>query len=374
MGLLDGMFGSSMDDPKTQGMLALGLGLLGGRGNFGQVLSQAGMQGMGAYQQGQDRQAQAKARAMQAQMAQFQLEEQLRKQAQEKKDRALIEQFSMPKYKAGASIMKPGSMDGGPLPFNPLAMLQEGASPQAVQTVGAFQPQAKAPIKVGKDDALLDPTTFKPVFQGAGSKPSPIQEYEYAKQQGYQGTYEQWATSQKRAGASSISVNTGQKGLDNELKIRGDFKTEPVYKAFQETAAAHQQIKAAIRQASPAGDLAAATKIMKILDPGSVVRESELGMAMAASGLLDRAANYAEMLIKGTKLTPQQRKDFGALADALFAEAEKAYSAKEQEYQGIARAYGLDPKRSTGSRPNFGGMTTVDDLVDFYTRGGDSGK
>jgi hypothetical protein len=44
MGLLD-----NLDDPKTQAMLALGLGLLNSRGNFGQGLGQAGTQAMGAY-------------------------------------------------------------------------------------------------------------------------------------------------------------------------------------------------------------------------------------------------------------------------------------------------------------------------------------
>lgn len=48
MGLLDN-FGGNLDDPKTQAMLALGLGLLNSRGNFGQGLGQAGTQAMGAY-------------------------------------------------------------------------------------------------------------------------------------------------------------------------------------------------------------------------------------------------------------------------------------------------------------------------------------
>jgi len=37
-----------------------------------------------------------------------------------------------------------------------------------------------------------------------------------------------------RAGAANVSVNTGQKGFDNTLKLRSDFRSEPVYKGFQE--------------------------------------------------------------------------------------------------------------------------------------------
>jgi hypothetical protein len=80
---------------------------------------------------------------------------------------------------------------------------------------------------------------------------------------------------------------------------------------------------------------------MKILDPGSVVRESELGMAMQASGLIDRVVNYANMIKTGQKLTPTQRKDFQSLADSLFYESSRLYNAKRAEYEGIAKRNGL---------------------------------
>lgn len=162
--------------------------------------------------------------------------------------------------------------------------------------------------------------------------------------------YQSFAINKAKAGAAqnNVSVNTGQKGLDNEFKLRGEFKGEPVYKAHQEMQSAYSQIKQSLSQASPAGDLAGATKIMKLLDPGSVVRESELGMAMAASGLMDRASNYANMVITGQKLTPTQRKEFQTLADALYSESVKSYNAKRAEYERLGGDYGLDASRALG--------------------------
>lgn len=145
-----------------------------------------------------------------------------------------------------------------------------------------------------------------------------------------------------RAGASSVSVNMGQKGYENESKLRNDFKSEPIYKDFADMKTAHAQIKTAIAQGTPIADTAAATKIMKLLDPGSVVRESELGIAMAAAGKLDRLQNYVQMQISGNKLTPQQRKDFGALADELMGAATQAYNSKRSEYAKFGERYGLD--------------------------------
>ena len=152
-----------------------------------------------------------------------------------------------------------------------------------------------------------------------------------------------------QSGASSVNINNGQKGFENELKLRGDFKQEPVYKAHQEMQSAHSQIKQSLAQASPAGDLAGATKIMKLLDPGSVVRESELGMAMAATGLLDRVQNYASNIISGNKLTPKQRQEFQQLADALYGESVKAYNSKRGEYQKLGAEYGLNADRAVGA-------------------------
>lgn len=154
--------------------------------------------------------------------------------------------------------------------------------------------------------------------------------------------YQDYEKSKARAGASNVSVNTGQKGLDNTLKLRGDFRSEPIYKAHQEVQSAYSQIVQALDQASPAGDLAGATKFMKILDPGSVVRESELGMAMSASGAMDRLQYYTTNIMNGTKLTPTQRADFKKLATSLYDESAKQYNIKRGEYQGIAERNGLN--------------------------------
>lgn len=219
----------------------------------------------------------------------------------------------------------------------------------------AARPLASDKTLTVKDgETILDSRTLKPIYSNAKDKnmPSALQEYEYAQRQGYQGSFNDWATEQKRAGATSLSVNTGQHGFNNALKLREDFKTEPIYKAHQEVQSAYAQIQQALTKESPAGDLAGATKIMKLLDPGSVVRESELAMAMAASGALDRLEGYASNVIKGTKLNPTQRKDFQELADRLYSESAKQYNSKQDEYRGIAERNGLSVEDVVGKPAN----------------------
>jgi hypothetical protein len=193
---------------------------------------------------------------------------------------------------------------------------------------------------------FIELTTVKPE-----AAPASVKEYQFAQGQGYRGTFQDFQLAQKSAVAPKVMVDMtgGQKGFDNEMGLKKAFTAEPVYKAFGEMQSAYGQISDSLKSASPAGDLAAATKFMKLLDPGSVVRESELGMAMAASGALDRARNYAELRISGKKLTPDQRKDFQQLSDKLFATATTAYNAKRGEYEQMGSDFGLNATRALGA-------------------------
>jgi hypothetical protein len=145
----------------------------------------------------------------------------------------------------------------------------------------------------------------------------------------------------RRSGAATTNVNVteGQKGFENEMKLGAAFRGEPIYKDFNEMKTAYGQVLSSLNQGTPIGDVAGATKVMKLLDPGSVVRESELGIAMAAGGRMDRLRNYFDMWSSGNKLTPTQRDDFKALSNELYAAAAQAYNDKRNEYMGFGNAY-----------------------------------
>ena len=151
-----------------------------------------------------------------------------------------------------------------------------------------------------------------------------------------------------------VTQNVGlpKENFKQERELRNDLKSEPVYKAHQEVKSAYAQIKGALGQNTPISDVAAATKIMKLLDPGSVVRESELGIAMSSSGLMDRVTNYAQMVISGQRLTPQQRKDFQKLADEFYSASEEQFNTKSAEYGQIAKDYNLNAPRVSGQSPS----------------------
>jgi hypothetical protein len=215
------------------------------------------------------------------------------------------------------------------------------ASNPALQAAG-LRKITEGPMKVGVEDVLLDPITMQPIFKGAGKNPEKIQTAAIVL--GLDSKPRSEWTAQDRAmidaqiqkTAQSGAMNLGQKGLDNTLKLRSDFRSEPVYKDFQAIDGAYRQINKSLDAGTAAGDLAASTKLMKLLDPTSVVRESELAMAMQATGKLDQLYNYANKIATGQFLSPKQKGEFRTLATEFYNSAGEQYNLKRGEYAGIA--------------------------------------
>lgn len=135
-----------------------------------------------------------------------------------------------------------------------------------------------------------------------------------------------------------------QRNQGIEMKLADDYRAQS--KGFKEVSDAYRTINASLDEAtkSPAATLAAATKFMKLLDPGSVVRESELGMALAATGAFDRLTNYYNTLRFGKVLTASQVADFKSITGQIYQAAQQGQSDLDANYKRQAEAYGLRPE------------------------------
>lgn len=80
-----------------------------------------------------------------------------------------------------------------------------------------------------------------------------------------------------------------------------------------------------VNSASPtaAGDLSLVFSFMKMLDPGSVVREGEQALARNAAGVPERIRTTYNNLLAGESLAPAQRVDFKQQAGAVFDASKK---------------------------------------------------
>jgi hypothetical protein len=130
--------------------------------------------------------------------------------------------------------------------------------------------------------------------------------------------------------------------FDVASKLRGEYNSQS--KEFVGVANAYQRIKDSSTDPSAAGDLALIFNYMKVLDPGSTVREGEFATAQNAGSVPARIWAQYNKIMSGERLAPDQRNDFVSRATKLYQGAEARWdSGIKTRYESLAKRYGLDP-------------------------------
>lgn len=356
--MIDNLF-DNLDDPRRQALLMMAAGLLSpvrgkGMAGVGEAMSRGIEGGLLGFNQASNAKQSKEMRDVQKKI----LDAQLKGQAREQQFTDALARGIKPGV--GAEPLTRVDDEGLPMP-SPRPSYDFAEAMQidplrGAQAQKAFQDLYKPPppVTLKEGEVAYDPSTRLPVFQNPKPKDSFRQLTDAEASQlglppglGYQVNT---ATGRidsvgSRAPVTNVTtnVNNPKETFKDSLTLKKDFDSQPEVKGFKEVRSAWDQISTALSNPSGANDLAAATKFMKLLDPGSVVRESELAMAMQATGALDRFTNYHNQLINGQKLTPNQRKDFFAAGKALHDAARSRYDQTVNQYQGIAKQYELDP-------------------------------
>lgn len=109
-----------------------------------------------------------------------------------------------------------------------------------------------------------------------------------------------------------------------------------------------------------ADDLALIFAFMKMLDPGSVVREGEFANAQNTAGVPDRIVNAYNRALNGTRLSDKQRNEFFQTATTVMDNYTNAYADQADRSRSVASSYGLSPDRvaATPNRPKPRGQST----------------
>lgn len=237
---------------------------------------------------------------------------------------------------------------------------------------GALQNQIK-PLEVGGNLVRLNPTTgqYETIFSApksggegftlgegqmrfdangnlvaSGAPKSPqeqytndIKEYNFAKSQGYTGSF----TDYQRQNANL--KNVAMAGQLNPSQMNAAFKLSDDYEKasgdIQKQISAYNRIVAASKDPSPSGDLALIFSYMKLLDPGSVVREGEFATAQNAGTIGDKVTNMYNKILNGERLSPQQRQDFINRSQSLYNSAVQQQRQVDQTFSGRAQQYGI---------------------------------
>jgi len=136
------------------------------------------------------------------------------------------------------------------------------------------------------------------------------------------------------------------KKFEQEEKLRKEFTTRN--KIYDELGLTYNNINASSKAKSGPGDVALITGFMKMLDPGSVVRETEFATARDTAGLFTNLKNVLSKVESGQFLSEAQRKDFVSLAKQYF-DAAKQKSDKDKKALGaVVKNYKLNPDNVFG--------------------------
>lgn len=128
-----------------------------------------------------------------------------------------------------------------------------------------------------------------------------------------------------------------EKQFELEQKLRKEYSKET--QVYQDVSESFRRIKSA--ENTGPGDIALIYAYMKMLDPGSVVREGEFATAQNSGGIPQAVVNAYNKALNGERLAPKQRDSFMSQAGKLH----QAASVRENEVRDglkkVAKTYNL---------------------------------
>lgn len=145
--------------------------------------------------------------------------------------------------------------------------------------------------------------------------------------------------------------------------LRQEFNT--LTKDMRDIGLAFGKIQASAAEPSAAGDIALLINYMKMLDPGSVVREGEFATAQNAGGVDARTRATFNSLVSGERLSDTQRQDFVASAGRVLAPYRDQFMATKIRYSELATRSGVQPGDVVINDP-FAGLEAQELNRDWY--------
>jgi hypothetical protein len=129
----------------------------------------------------------------------------------------------------------------------------------------------------------------------------------------------------------------------NEGKLRDDFnQATKTYPAVREGYGRVQAARSG--KSTGASDIALLYGFMKVMDPGSTVREGEFATAGNAGGVLENIRNMYNRAVSGERLTDKVRGEIGDQVEGLYSRATADYEKTRQQFVDIANRNKVDPR------------------------------
>ncbi len=139
-------------------------------------------------------------------------------------------------------------------------------------------------------------------------------------------------------------------GVDQRTKdLRGEFRRAT--DQFSKIDQAFGRLQGSLT-GTGAGDLSLIFQYMKILDPGSTVREGEFATAQNSGGVDDRVRSLYNQIVEGARLSASQRIDFYERSKDLYKAEKEGYDLNVATYNDLAEKSKVNKELVTYDRAN----------------------
>ncbi len=146
-----------------------------------------------------------------------------------------------------------------------------------------------------------------------------------------------------------------------EMDLATKFRSDKTVQSYDLISNAYQQLRALSKEGTSSADQGLIMKFNKVLDEGSVVRETEFAITAEGGGLINKFRNIAGKVATGERLQPSQREELVRTAGAILEGIKQNYAKKRQQFIEQGKLYGARPEAVVGleetSTPAAGGDT-----------------
>ena len=256
---------------------------------------------------------------------------------------------------AGATTQEPQAIPMAQGQGSQLEMLSRpefGGDMATAETIGALKGNlpmvSKVDPTVANQAALdylrqVDPAKFVELTAKSDQSPSSVKEYQYAVGQGYKGSFQDWQTMGKQAGAIKLSVNTADPTAIAKAGMDVTKQFTDLTKDSRERAARWNSVVSASKDPqNPATDATLIYSTAKILDPTGAVQQGDLKTIVGNPSVPQRFQAMAQSLSRGGSLTQDQRDDLISNAYSIIKADEKNIAPIVANFKDFATSFKVD--------------------------------
>jgi len=142
---------------------------------------------------------------------------------------------------------------------------------------------------------------------------------------------------------TGVKEGAGKAGFKDTQSLRKEF--QEITSDFRSVRDSYTRTKKSYQDPSAAGDLSLIFNYMKMLDPGSVVRESEFAQAEKTGSWGSRIESARLKVLRGERLAPKVRNDFFDRATKIYSGRNNQYKKTSKEFKTLAVKENIDPSK-----------------------------